>query len=145
MYIHCHLFVIIIGRFKVLPGVTQDSIRLQNVSSLDKYLTIRPQYCVKEIVSNNRVAYYNNSSSCFTMYYTQDEYTSDCNLIPHYTDTTDDITFVSFTSATHDSVIITIQQDGHITVSTDNNNNDDATQFRFVSILTMKRLNLFVY
>ena len=79
------------------------------------------------------------------MYYTQDQYTSDCNFIPDYTDTTDDGTFVSFTSATHDSAIITIQQDGRITVSTDNNNNDDATQFRFVSILTMKRLNLFVY
>ncbi len=79
------------------------------------------------------------------MYYTQAQYTSDCNLIPNYTDTTNDGTFVSFTSATHDCGSITIQQNGRITVSTDNNNNDDAIQFRLVSILTMKRLNLFVY
>ncbi len=67
------------------------------------------------------------------MYYTQDQYTSsDCDLIPHYTNTTDGVTVVSFTSATHDSAIITIQQDGHITVSTDNYNNVDAIQFRFI-------------
>ncbi len=66
------------------------------------------------------------------MYYTQDQYTSDCDLIPHYTDTTNGVTVVSFTSATHNGGSIAIQQDGHITVSTDNNNNDDATQFRFI-------------
>ncbi len=67
------------------------------------------------------------------MYYTQDEYTSDCNLIPHYTDTTDGITFVSFTSATHDSASITIvQQDGRITVSTKTTTDCDNTQFSFI-------------
>ncbi len=39
-----------LGRFKVLPGNQTDpqmySIRLQNVAQSDKYLTIRPQYCV---------------------------------------------------------------------------------------------------
>ena len=66
------------------------------------------------------------------MYCIQDQHTSDCNLIPHYTNTTDDGTVVSFTSATHNGGSITIQQDGHIIVSTDNNNNDDAIQFRFI-------------
>ncbi len=69
------------------------------------------------------------------MYCIQDQYTSDCNLIPHYTDAADGITFVSFTSATHDCGSITIQQDGHITVptaTTKDNNDDDAILFRFI-------------
>ena len=67
------------------------------------------------------------------MFYIQDQYTSsDCNLIPHYTDTTDGVTFVSFTSATHDSASITIQQDGRITVSTKTTTDCDNTQFSFI-------------
>ena len=65
------LFVIIIGRFKVFPGVTQDSIRLQNLAYPKKYLTISgPHYCVKEIVSNNRVAYSNNCSCYYYVFCT---------------------------------------------------------------------------
>ena len=66
------------------------------------------------------------------MFYIQDQYTSnDCNLIPDYS-TTDGVTFVSFTSATHDSASITVQQDGHITVSTKTTRDCDNTQFSFI-------------
>ncbi len=69
------------------------------------------------------------------MYCIQDQYTSDCDLIPHYSTTPDGVSFVSFTSATHDRAIRT-EEDGHITVSTDNNNNDPSTQFRFYVVST---------
>ncbi len=43
---------IVVGRFKVLPGATVGSFKLQNVAYPNKYLTIRSQYCVG-YVSNN--------------------------------------------------------------------------------------------
>ena len=91
----------------------------------------------------------NHHNNCYNynrnfMYCVQDQYTSDCDLIPQYTDVGNGETFVSFTSATHDCGSITVQQDRSITVSTktvrDNHSNDkdgatqtiQATQFRFI-------------
>ena len=70
------------------------------------------------------------------LYYIQDQYTSsDCDLIPHYTDTTDGITFVSFTSAKYRCATITMQPDSDdIIVSTETT---DKHQFRIISAVSV--------
>ena len=70
------------------------------------------------------------------MHCVQGQDSSDCDLHYTTTTTTDDGRFVSFTSATHDRAIISIEKDGHITVSTDNNNNNPSTQFNFIYIVS---------
>ncbi len=65
----------------------------------------------------------------------QGQDSSDCNLIPHYSA---DRAFVSFTSATHDSATIRVEEDGHITVSTEdkNHSDDNSTLFNFIKIVS---------
>ncbi len=55
----------------------------------------------------------------------------DCGLIPHYSNNG---TVVSFTSATHDSAIIRVEENGHITVSTKTNADNKDTQFTIVNV-----------
>ncbi len=71
------------------------------------------------------------------MNFVQDHYTSDCDLIPHCTDTTNGVTVVSFTSATHNVVNITIQQDRSIGVSTETHEDNIDTQFRIFKYVSM--------
>ena len=78
------------------------------------------------------------------MYSVQDKYTHDCDLIPHYATTTNGVAVVSFTSVTPNVGSITIQQDGHITVSTKTTRDSDNTQFNIIvsCIQTTKILNV---
>ncbi len=58
----------------------------------------------------------------------------DCDLTPHYTDTTSDVTSVSFKSPTNDSATIRVEKDGRITISTETTADNSDTQFKIVNV-----------